>query len=155
IVATPMGLMQSPSAPATYQVTIDLTAPTVKLQAPTYTANATPTVIVSLQSRDPFGYLSTVGVDVDLNHDGKFDGPDEKNHAVGTLGSDGTVQISLDALEAGTYQLRACGSDKAGNEGVSPTVTMQVSSDPLARSALNFEVNKGQTDSQAQFLARG
>src|SRR5262249_6468339 len=96
-----------------------------------------------------------VAVDVDLNHDGKFDGPNERDYAVGTLGSDGTVQIQLGALEAGTYQLRARGSDKAGNEGISPTVTMQVSADPLSQTALNFEVNKGQTDSQAQFLARG
>src|SRR5262249_14029084 len=50
---------------------------------------------------------------------------------------------------------RARGGDRAGNEGVSASAVMEVSDNPLAKMPLNFEVNQGQTDKQAQFLSRG
>src|SRR5262249_14745356 len=134
-----------------YQFVVDLSPPTVSLQAPTYTINPTPTVAVSVRSAD--GIASTVAIDVDLNHNGSFADAGETGFAKATLDSSGNAQVKLNHLDAGTYQVRARGQDVACNEG-SATATMQVTSDPFARMPLRFEANLGQTDPQVQYLAR-
>jgi hypothetical protein len=95
-----------------------------------------------------------VSVDVDLNHDGKFSGPNELGVVKGAVDDTGRVAFNLPIMQKGTYELRARVSDKAGNEGLSTPVAMEVSDDPLAKLPLSFEANQGQGPDEFGFLAR-
>ena len=50
-------------------MTIDLVAPAVQLQAPFFTADKTPDVLVNASDSDGYGLAGTVAVDVDLDGD--------------------------------------------------------------------------------------
>ena len=136
-----------------YQAIIDLTAPVVGLQVPTFTGNTTPTVNVTARSTDNNGMSNTVTIDVDLSHDGRFDAPGALGFATGTLNSSGAAQVLLPKLQPGSYEVRARVADLAGNQGVSQVATLVVGGAGIGQ-PLNFEVNEGQTDSQVTFMAR-
>ncbi len=136
-------------------IVIDRTAPEVLLQAPTYTLDTTPTVLVTARDTDFNGLGNTVAIDVDRNRDGVFSGPGELNFATADRNADGATEVTLAALQPGRYDLRARVADAAGNDGVSATIVTEVSGDPFARMPLNFEQNRGQADPSLQFLARG
>src|SRR5262249_53583052 len=97
---------------------------------------------------------SKVFVDVDLNHNGRFDEPGELGFASGKLDASGQAEVKLGTLIPGTYQVRARAVDVAGNPGPSTATPMGIGPSAPGRVALRFEPNKGQTDSQVQFLAR-
>jgi hypothetical protein len=145
-----------------YHVTVDLTAPRGDLLAPTSTANATPTVVVSRDlAPAPMSFFSAgpeaahVAIDVDLNHDGKFDGPGERGYASGELAQDkGGVEVKLPALQAGTYQLQARLTDAAGNESTTAPVSIQVGGDTKATPAMILEPNVGQANPGFDFVGR-
>ena len=149
-------------AGAQSSVTIDRTPPRVLLQAPGYTVNPTPTVTVTAQGMSPLNFsgavpldTNSVGVDVDLQHDGSFTDPGDQNFGSGTLDATGVAQVTLGTLTPGTYQVRAHVADVAGNVGVSDVATMQVSGDPVANVPLGFAPNLGQTDPRVQYEALG
>jgi hypothetical protein len=118
---------------------------TVTLQAPGITNQAQPTLTVVVTdptsgsdgpSSDLFlvgpvdrDHIPTAAIDIDLNHNGRFDAPGETGFTTVQLyGSlTGATPVRLDhGLEEGTYQLRARVTDAGGNEFTSPTVTMRV-----------------------------
>jgi hypothetical protein len=111
------------SAGTGIKTTIETVPPTVALQAPPFVDAQVPAVIQTAVT-DANPYNSTVYIDVDLNHDGKFIGTSELGVAVGG------ASITLPRLPEGTYLVRARVSDYAGNVGVSNIATIQV--DPNA-----------------------
>ena len=103
---------------------IDVTPPTITLNAPAITNDDTPSVTVTATEGD--GVL----LDVDLNHDGDFDDAGEMGYATAAL-VDGSATFDVDpALAEGTYNLRARVADAAGNEGASDLAQMVVDTTP-------------------------
>jgi RHS repeat-associated protein len=113
-----------------FSVTVDRTAPTVTLTAPSSTTSLAP--VVTVTAVDPNNTLpdgTQVRIDVDLNNDGDFSDPGESSYTTGTL-TGGVATITLPAMSgAGTYPIQARVTDLAGNEGTStPTGSITITS---------------------------
>jgi RHS repeat-associated protein len=111
-----------------FLVTVDNTAPSVTLLAPSVTASEGPQVEVQASDLNGLPDGTSVSIDVDKNNDGNFTDAGETNYATGTL-KDGFVNMKLPNLAAtgtGTYPMRARITDLAGNQGTSATATLQV-----------------------------
>src|ERR1051325_10733998 len=95
-------------------------------------------------------------IDVDLNHDGRFEGPGELGYAEGRFDPSGAGQVRLHGLVHGHYQVRArVGSvDLSPRYGVSAIGRVEVLPTPPNQLPVCFEVNKGQTDAAVVFLGR-
>lgn len=102
--------------------TVETVAPTVSLTGNDFVgARDTAWVKASVTSAAGTAFNSTVYIDVDLHHDGKFTDAGDQNVAVGIAGS----TFDLPILPEGTYSIRARQSDFAGNVGYSNIITMQ------------------------------
>ncbi|MHC4993810.1 MAG: Ig-like domain-containing protein [Planctomycetota bacterium] len=111
------------------ELRIDVTPPEVVIEAPTYTQDNTPGIVV--QAVDPSGIRegSLVVIDIDLNNDGDFDDPGELGFLL-SLYNGGSASVSdTPALHSGVYGLRANISDSLGNEGVSPVEKIVIGTD--------------------------
>src|SRR5262245_24589711 len=109
---------------APFLVNVDLTAPSVTLNADATTYTLKPVVRVNATDLN-LAATTTVTLDVDLNNDGNFTGGD-LGYTTGTL-TNGVAVIALSpALAIGTGKVRARVKDKAGNEGTSNTQTVVV-----------------------------
>src|SRR5262249_36797893 len=98
------------------------------LTAPASTPDKSPQVTVTATDNVGLPAGATVSLDVDLNNDGDFLDAGESGYASGTL-ANGACVLTLTALSStGTYPMRARVTDKAGNQGTSSTVNLQVTS---------------------------
>ena len=115
------------------------TPASVSLVAPTTGAAPSVNLTVTASAGSGAALDGTVNIDVDLNHDGQFSGAGELNYT---------------GLINGTYKIRARVGLVDGTELTSTTQTMVWSTPSSSTPSVNFEVNEGQTDSQALFVAR-
>src|SRR5207248_2330980 len=91
---SPVGVAPAPGGPEGAQI---------QLQLPATAAGNGFTASVAVADASP---VASVALDVDLNHDGRFDGPGETGYATGTL--DGPAgQVTVRGLVAGSYQVQA------------------------------------------------
>ena len=129
--------------------------PTLSLAAPTTTSATSTTLTVTASAGSGPGFSGTYTIDVDLNHDGVFDGPGEQGYVTGTLDPHTlSAQAQLFGLVAGTYQIRASALALDGTTIYSGLVTLRVVQPTGGHLPLSFEPNQGQTDAQVQYLAR-
>jgi subtilisin family serine protease len=112
-----------------FDVIIGLPTNTLILEAPEFTTSTEPTVSVFLAPHDQLDFDPSVSIDVDLNGDGDFNDPGERDQTRGFVGV-GPTSLTLNPLAEGTYRLRARVSGPAGTAAVSAVVTMQI--DPHA-----------------------
>ena len=111
---------------------VDNTAPTVTLTVPTLVNTSKPTGSGTVTDSGSGVANGTIAyLDVDTNNDGDFiDASDIRDYKIGTL-SGGKLTVTVPySVPDGTYGLRTRVSDAAGNEGVSATSTMTVSTHP-------------------------
>ncbi|MFO0969474.1 MAG: SBBP repeat-containing protein [Gemmataceae bacterium] len=109
-------------------VTVDQTAPTVTLIAPSTTTSFAPQIEVLAADLAGLAASPTATIDVDLNNDNDYLDTGEAGYATATV-VNGYVVATLPALSAtGTYHIQASVDDLAGNTGTSSTVTMTVTS---------------------------
>jgi hypothetical protein len=134
---------QSSTAPA---------SPQVQLTVPTSVVGPNVTATVSVTPAPASGTAGQVLLDVDLDHNGTFDGPGESGYASGTLDGSGVATIRLHGLAPGTYSLRA--RVTVGTAALSATASTQVQAVPADHLPMGFEANQGQTNAQVQYLAR-
>src|ERR1051325_1853545 len=78
--------------------------------------SAEPTIAVGVTTSLPG--VSAFCIDVDLDHNGRFEGPGELGYAEGRFDATGTGQVRLHGLIHGRYQVRARVSDR-GRDRVS------------------------------------
>ncbi len=128
------------------------TAPRAQLTVPATVAGPSFTATVTVTPAPPASTTVQVLLDVDLDHNGTFDGPGESGYASGTLDGSGVASIDLHGLAPGTYSLRA--RVTVGTTALTAVAGTQVQAVAADHLPLPFEVNEGQTDSQAQYLAR-
>jgi hypothetical protein len=108
-------------------IQIDTTAPAIKVSMPEFvTRPMSQTLNVQITNPEPFGVVPVAHVDVDLNHDGKFEANELNYATVALAGPTGGAGPLSRALGNGTWTLRVRVSDNAGNQGFSNTVTTQV-----------------------------
>jgi len=105
---------------ATYLLAVDLTPPSVILVAPAVTTDPAPLLTLDVRSSDTNGINGIALIDVSDST------RQIRVPQVVALGQTGPTQATLNALAPGTYQLTAQVTDLAGNEGVSPPVTIQI-----------------------------
>jgi hypothetical protein len=124
----------------------------VRLKVPPSVASSsfTATFIVSPVPAGAAG--AQVSLDVDLDHNGTFDGSGEQGYASGTLDSSGVAQLDVHGLAPGTYSLRARAT--VGGQNYTAQATTQLTGTPADHLPMSFEVNQGQTSPQVQYLAR-
>jgi RHS repeat-associated protein len=108
-------------------VTIDTTAPTVRLTVPSSPVTLAP--VMSVQASDLVGIPAnaTVTLDIDTNNDGNFTDSGESGYATGTL-VNGFVAIPVALAGAGTYKVRARVTDLAGNQQTTSAQTFTIGS---------------------------
>ncbi len=131
------------------------TATTAKLDMPTSTKESIYTATVTAVPGLRNGYQQDVTIEVDLNHDGQFSGPQETNFAAGTFNADGQASLRMHGLYYGAYQFRARLYDLAGEVVYSPVHTMTVPQ-PNPSSSMWFEPNLGQVlnNNAVQYFTR-
>jgi RHS repeat-associated protein len=113
-----------PSAPDTL-VTVDLTAPTVTVVAPASTYSTAPQVIVQASDLNGLPDGTAVTLKVDVNRDNMYSGS-----ATGTLFG-GYATLTSPALGVGfSYNMKAQVTDRAGNQGISPVVSVAINAVP-------------------------
>ncbi len=118
------------SQPKTFSPPKSTVISLVGLQAPDFVTREVPLVQVQVQANDPSLVDPTIHIDVDLNHNGSFTDPGERDFATGIYNpSSITVALST-PLARGTYSLRVRADDQIGGEATSAIVIMQV--DPNA-----------------------
>ncbi|MCI0459813.1 MAG: hypothetical protein L0Z62_22920, partial [Gemmataceae bacterium] len=141
--APPAGGLPGP-VPQAVRVTLEAPA---TAEAPSFTATVT--------AQADLGVQPLLLLDVDLDGDGAFTSPGEASYARGATQGNGRAEITVAGLVPGSsYNLRARAFDLHGAEGVSAVSQVRLNSPASAYLPLAFEVNRGQTDGQAQFLAR-
>src|SRR5262249_19126709 len=84
-----------------------------------------PTLTVKLSAADAAQAAQTVRIDVDLNHNGKFDAT-EINFTTAALTGLSTAVKLKELPDGGTYLVRARVPDVAGNDGASATMRLNV-----------------------------
>jgi Ca2+-binding RTX toxin-like protein len=103
----------------------DTVGPHLNLSAPLVTNDPTPVITINGDASDLHDGTN-VAVDVDLNDDGDFGDPGERDYMTDQLVG-GTAQFELTpGLAEGSYHLMARASDAAGNEGTSSEQTLIV-----------------------------
>ncbi|MSU78565.1 MAG: hypothetical protein EXS16_10780 [Gemmataceae bacterium] len=122
---------------------------TVRLNIPATTAGPPVPITVSTTLPDARSFC----VDVDLNHDGRFEGPGELAYSTGRLDEAGAAEMRLHGLIHGHYRARAR-VDGIHGEVVSAIQKFELSPPRNSHLPVSFEVNKGQTDSSVLFLGR-
>ncbi len=95
----------------------------------------------------------TFCVDVDLNHDGRFEGPGELAYATRKFDEAGRAELRLHGLIDGRYRARVR-VDGIDGEVVSAVQRFELSAPRNRHLPISFEVNGGQTDSSVLFLGR-
>jgi hypothetical protein len=113
------------------RVTIDITRPTVVLDVPAgaSTEDTSPEIIVHARDNNTLPRGTRVALDVDLNNDGTFDDPGERDYASTTLTQDdGSAEFQnlTTPLPIGHVRLRARVTDVAGNEGASAVQPLEI-----------------------------
>jgi hypothetical protein len=94
----------------------------VIVQAPPFTTSTKPTVTISPGLAS---FAGRVRIDVDFNQDGNFNEPGDSFQTTGFL-TPGSDTLSLNALPAGNYEIRAVVREINGNETASPSVSLVV-----------------------------
>src|ERR1051325_4645637 len=125
-------------------------APRVFLQTPKPSAEP----VIALEVSTSLPGASAFQIDVDLNHDGRFEGPGELGYAEGRFDPSGAGQVRLHGLVHGRYQVRARVNIR-GRDMVSALGSVEVLPTPPNQLPVSFEVNQGQTDAAGLFLGRG
>jgi len=114
---------------ASYWFTVDTIPPEVKIDAPEFTNDVTPTIRFELPTVDEYGTNPEVKIDFDANHDGDLADEGEVDYAT-VYAWGGFAQLDFqEPLAEGEYTIRARATDLAGNTG-SSTATMYI--DPNA-----------------------
>ncbi len=113
--------------------------------------NAGPLVPVTVTTNLP--NARTFCVDVDLNHDGRFEGAGELAYSMGKFDEAGSANLRLHGLIDGRYRARVR-VDGIDGETVSAVQRFEISAPRNRHLPISFEVNRGQTDSSVLFLGR-
>jgi hypothetical protein len=130
-------------------------APQIVLQVPLTTAGNGFTASVTVLNDPAVNASTAFSLDVDLNHDGRFDGPGESGYATGTLNGQRSGQVTVGGLVAGSYRVQAHFVDPGTGATVTSRVqTVRLTTPPAGPVPVSFEQNMGQTDSQVSYLAR-
>ncbi len=124
-------------------------APTVNLKIAA--TNIGPLVPITVSTMLPDA--RTFCVDVDLNHDGRFEGAGELGYATGRFDEAGTAELRLHGLIDGRYRARVR-VDGIDGETVSAIQRFELLPPRNSHLPVSFEVNQGQTDSSVLFLGR-
>jgi hypothetical protein len=130
-------------------------APQITLQVPATAAGNSFTAAVTVRNDPSVNASTAFTLDVDLNHDGRFDGPGESGYAAGTFSAQRTGQVTVGGLVAGSYQVRAHFVDPGTGATLTSAVrTVRLVPPPADSVPVSFEQNVGQTDSQVSYLSR-
>lgn len=113
--------------------------------------NAGPLVPITVSTLLPDA--RTFFVDVDLNHDGRFEGAGELTYATGRFDEAGIGELRLHGLIDGRYRARVR-VDGIHGETVSAVQKFELSPPRNNHLPISFEVNRGQTDSSVLFVGR-
>lgn len=132
---------------------IDDVAPTVILEAPETTLDATPEVTVTATDNVQLVDGTPIFLDVDLNNDGDFEDDGEAGYATSTLVSGSSTFEVTPELMSGDYAFRARVFDGVGNEGTSnieltsiggtDVLILSAAADGQATLILTYEIKRG------------